>query len=390
LIGLNAQDSAIYLAIKSVNDKSKKLDPYLFETSAVAIDSRVSTIDPITYGRTRNFVDGAVTYISPYISRGVISTKQVLTKLLEQGHAPKQIEKFIQELTWRDYWQQVWSTKGDAIDVDLKNPQTEVTNQGIPEAITMGQTGIEAIDKAIETFYRTGYLHNHVRMYIASIACNVAKSHWNAPAKWMYYHLLDGDWASNALSWQWVAGTNSNKKYYANQDNINKYCHTKQQDTFLDHSYEELPKMAVPSRLSHTIDMKLTTNLPESTPIVIDTTLPSLIYNFYNLDPNWKKGVLANRILLLEPSHFKKYPISEKSIRFMLDLGKNIEGLQVFVGEFQDLMAQYHLEKTYYKEHPTNQHYRGIQEPRDWLFTVEGYYPSFFAFWKKCKKELVW
>ena len=50
----------------------------------------------------------------------------------------------------------------------------------------------------------------------------------------MYYHLLDGDWASNALSWQWVAGSNANKKYYANQDNINKYFNSSQKQTFLD------------------------------------------------------------------------------------------------------------------------------------------------------------
>jgi deoxyribodipyrimidine photo-lyase len=69
-------------------------------------------------------------------------------------------------------------------------------------------------------------------MYIASLACNVAQSQWRIPAKWMYYHLLDADWASNALSWQWVAGTNSNKKYFANQNNINKYCFTKANEYF--------------------------------------------------------------------------------------------------------------------------------------------------------------
>ena len=57
-------------------------------------------------------------------------------------------------------------------------------------------------------------------MYVASIACNIAQSHWIVPAKWMYYYLLDADWASNSLSWQWVAGTNL-KKYFANQQNIN-------------------------------------------------------------------------------------------------------------------------------------------------------------------------
>ena len=71
-------------------------------------------------------------------------------------------------------------------------------------------------------------------MYIASIVCNIAKSHWKLPSKWFYYYLLDGDLASNNLSWQWVCGANSSKKYYANQENINKFCFTKQKNTFLD------------------------------------------------------------------------------------------------------------------------------------------------------------
>jgi deoxyribodipyrimidine photo-lyase len=64
-------------------------------------------IDPILYGKTRNFIDGAVTYLSPYVSRGVISTKFVLENILNRGYHPNGIEKFVQELAWRDYWQQV-------------------------------------------------------------------------------------------------------------------------------------------------------------------------------------------------------------------------------------------------------------------------------------------
>ncbi|MGF1923304.1 MAG: FAD-binding domain-containing protein, partial [Bacteroidia bacterium] len=78
---------------------------------------------------------------------------------------------------------------------------------------------------------------------------NLAKSYWQHPSHWMYYHLLDGDWASNTLSWQWVAGANSNKKYFANQENINKYASTSQQQTVLDYTYEELPELAIPSNL---------------------------------------------------------------------------------------------------------------------------------------------
>jgi deoxyribodipyrimidine photo-lyase len=340
------------------------------------------------YGKTRNFIDGSVTYLSPYISRGVISTQKILAEVLTQNYKTQNIEKFIQELAWRDYWQQVWIAKGDAINSDLKNEQYPISNTQISKAIVNANIGIKAIDTAIASFYETGYLHNHVRMYIASISCNIAQSHWKVPAKWMYYNLLDADWASNALSWQWVAGANSNKKYYANQENINKYCHTHQKNTFLDVSYDAFSTLKIPKVLQQTVSLNLDSPLPKSILTSINKEIPSLLYNFYNLDPEWKKEVIANRILLLEPSHFKDYPISQKTLDFILALSNNIEGIQVFVGEYDELAKLYSLEKIYYKEHPLNHHYQGTEEPRDWMFSVNGYYPSFFAFWKKCKKEL--
>jgi deoxyribodipyrimidine photo-lyase len=72
----------------------------------------------------------------------------------------------------------------------------------------------------------------------------------------------------------------------------------------------------------------------------------------------------------------------------MLGLAENIQGIQVYVGEFTELVRDHDLGTVYYKEHPLNKNYRGIEEPRDWMFDVKGYYPSFFSFWKKCKKEL--
>ena len=359
-----------------------------FTVSYEKILNRISDIQPVKYASSRNYIDGAVTYLSPYISRGVISTKQVLEAVLSCGYKPDQIEKFIQELAWRDYWQQVWIAKGDAIDSDLKKPQERVSNQGISEAVVVAKTGISAIDSAINDFYKTGYLHNHVRMYIAAICCNMGQSHWQYPAKWMYYHLLDGDWASNTLSWQWVAGSNSNKKYVANQENINKYCHTKQNGTFLDVDYSEFATMDVPKELAITINEKYSTPLPKKLPIVVHESIPSYIYNFYNLNPLWDSEIQANRILLLEPSVFEKYPISQKSVDFMLALANNIEDIQVFVGEFHELTTQYNLSDIHFKEHPLNQQYKGTEVPRNWMFEVTGYFPSFFGFWKKCKKQL--
>ena len=363
----------------------------IFPTSYAEILQRVRNIDPLKYGSTRDYINGSITYLSPYISRGIISTKFILSEVLNRGYKPTQIEKFIQELAWRDYWQQIWIAKGDAINNDLKHEQKPVSNMAVSKAIVDANTGIEAIDRGIQEFYKTGYIHNHLRMYIASIACNMRQSHWKVPAQWMYYHLLDADWASNALSWQWVAGANANKKYVANQDNINKYCFTQQKGTFLDVPYEALTSITIPEILKDTPLLKLKTPLPKLESIVIDETLPTCIYNFYNLDPLWKKDISTNRILLLEPSHFNQYPISQKTLDFIITISEeNIPNIQIYVGEFNDLITSHNFGNIYYKEHPLNKYYDGIEEPRDWMFTVQGYCPSFFSFWKKCKKQLTY
>lgn len=359
-----------------------------FSTDYNDILDRIKKIDPIEYGRTRNFVDGAVTYLSPYISRGVISTKQVMNHVLSLGCQPYQVNKLLQELAWRDYWQQIWIEKGDLIDQDFRHDQPEVENHKFSKAILESCTYIKAIDEAISEFYSTGYLHNHIRMYVAALACNAARSHWFLPAQWMYYHLLDGDWASNALSWQWVAGSNSNKKYVANQENINKYCHTNQKDTILDISYEKIGQMDIPELLKDLVSPDLKTSLPEVEELVINNSIPTCVYNNYNLDPLWKKEIESNRVLLLEPSHFEKYPVSKKVIDFIIELSENIQDIQIFVGGFNELANKLDTSMVYYKEHPTANHYTGICDDRDWMFSIKGYYPSFFNFWKKCKKEL--
>jgi len=360
----------------------------MFQTDYTSILNLIDQIKPVSYVKNRNYIDGDVTRLSPYISRGVISTKQIFEAVQQRGCDLKKIEHFIQELAWRDYWQQVWIAKKDAINQAIRQPQVDVQNYEISRSLMDGETEIEAIDNAIQTLYETGYMHNHLRMYSAAIACNIAKSDWLLPAKWMYYHLLDGDWASNALSWQWVAGANSNKKYYANQENINKYCYTHQKGTFLDVAYDQFDALPIPDRLATTVMPTLKTMLPESETLRFDHALPTYIYTSYNLDPNWGTAEKANRILLLEPSQFENYPISEKVMQFILDLSKNIPNIQVYCNEFNELTERYNLKDIHYKEHPLNTHYKGTEHKRNWMFTVEGYHPSFFSFWKKCKREM--
>lgn len=368
---------------------------HLFPTDYDSIVSKIKTIHPEKYSKTRNFLNGDITYLSPYISRGVISTKQVMDTVLKNGFSFLQTEKLIQELTWREYYQRVWQAKKEQIWDDLKQEQPGVMHHEMPTALLNFNTGIQVIDDQISQLYESGYMHNHIRMYLASITCNIGKAHWKIPSKWLYYHLLDGDIASNNCSWQWVAGSFSSKKYYCNQENINKHTHTNQIGTFLDTTYEQIVSIKVPTSLVGTNSIELNTVLPATKIPILDVSKPTLLYNAYNLDPIWRSTENVNRVLILEPSHFKVNPVSENVMHFIIELSKNIPGIQVFVGEVAELVAFYNKSgidinvALISKEHPAFEYYPGIKDQRDWMFPkVTGYYTSFFKFWEKCVQSI--
>jgi deoxyribodipyrimidine photo-lyase len=360
-----------------------------FGTQKSDIDALLLAIDPIAYAKSRNFLDGAVTYLSPYISRGVLTTRRVFEHLKNQNYTWEDVEKLVQELAWRDFFQLVWMRLGDQINQDIKQPQEQVKRTDLPKALRVSGTGIEAIDSGIQTLVESGYMHNHVRMYTASVACNIGHYHWLEPARWMYFHLLDADWASNACSWQWVAGAFSQKKYFANQQNINNYIGIKQINSYLDVSYEEIADVDIPGQLMQGEKAIWTTNLPETDAYFhLNSDLSTLIYNWYNLDFEWHKEINCNRVLLLEPSVFERYPVGDKSIKFMLDLAQNIRGIQLFVGEFEELRRIAGESTFIFKEHPLNQ-YEGLEEPRNFLTPISTKsFNSFFGFWKSIEKQL--
>lgn len=363
-----------------------------FPTTFAAIEERIAAIDPVQYGKTRNFVDGAVTLLSPYISRGVVTLPQLRDIVLARGYQPRHIEKFLQELAWREFFQRVWFTKEEQIFADLKHPQQKVLHHAMPAAIVEANTGIEVIDAQIQQLYTTGYMHNHARMYVAGITCNIAGAYWLQPSRWMYYHLLDGDLGSNTCSWQWVAGSFSSKKYIANQENINRYFHSHQRNTFVDYHYDDIFAQPVPEILNKKLELNLSTPLPAVSTPVIDPTKDVCIYTSYWLNPQWRQGEDVNRILLLEPSHFEKYPVSSKVMAFMMELAQNnIDNLQVFVGNFTELKKKLQpTQKVHFIDHPLHRHFSGFPDPYPWMFPqVKGYYPSFFAFWKKTARYLV-
>ena len=362
----------------------------MFTVKIDEIRRLLERVNPTRYASSRNYKNGSVSRLSPYISRGFLSTKIVYEHIKSTGISWNKAEKYIQELAWRDYWQLVWKNKHNLIFSDLKTPQKDVESYNIPKAIVEGNTKIAAIDEAINEMYQSGYMHYHMRMYVASICCNIAKRHWKDPAKWMYFNLIDGDLASNMLSWQWVAGSNSGKKYLANQSNINKYFSSNQTDTFLDLSYDELSNITMPQSLKEGIYFENKSSLSAYKSDEIESNQKTLIYNYYNLDPEWETDQCVQRVFLIEPSVFDKYPVSKKCLNFALALSKNIPNCKLFVGEFKNLKHKIGNAEIAYKEHPLNKNYQGREVSRDWLSNVEDYHKSFFSFWKKCKKEIVW
>lgn len=358
-----------------------------FPVDMKSIWERVNKIDPIKYSSTRNYKNGAVSYLSPYISRGIISTKQIIEKLKVRGFTDFKYSKFEQELAWREFWQRVWLEKGDLIYNDLKHKQNPIQSFLAPLFLKNNNSGIETIDQEITNLKKEGYMHNHMRMYLSFLVCNAGQFHWKKSADWMYYHLLDGDVASNYLSWQWVAGANSNKKYIANQENINRFFDGKQKNTFLNTDYESIQNIVDGEGIEfETQNLTLTTPLPQSDDF--DNQINTIkIYNYYNLDPEWRTNCDVKPILLLEPSVFKKHPVSLKNMDFILQFNeKNLKG-KVFVGEFEELVKKLQPNQIYYKEHPLNKNYSGTKDEREWMFEDPQKYTSFFSFWKKVKKS---
>jgi deoxyribodipyrimidine photo-lyase len=190
-------------------------------------DIKLSNIDPEAYVASRNFGDGKITRLSPYIHHGILSLNEVRNHALTKCSDPIEIIKFIQELAWRDFWQRVLALHPDWAWNDIEPYKTGFTANdyadSLPGDIASGETGVAALDAFIKELIHTGYIHNHARMYLASYVVHFRRIKWQVGAKWFLRHLLDGDLASNNFSWQWVASTFSNKPYIFNLENIHKY-----------------------------------------------------------------------------------------------------------------------------------------------------------------------
>ena len=209
-----------------------------FEASKAAALNRLNNFvekNLSEYSKLRNFDFGPekrtnISGLSPYITHGVINEKEVIEKSLSKFSFSKN-EKFIQEVLWRTYWKgwlelrpNVWT---DYL-VELNKIREEYKdNQNYKNAID-GKTNIECFNFWVAELKENNYLHNHTRMWFASIWIFTLELPWQLGAEFFMQHLYDGDSASNTLGWRWVAGIQTQGKHYlANEWNIKKFTNNR-------------------------------------------------------------------------------------------------------------------------------------------------------------------
>lgn len=355
------------------------------------LEHYILSIDPKRYEQQRNYLGGS-TRLSEYITRGVISLPRVRELILENNNDAASF-KLLNELTWREYWQQTWRVRGD----EIFSPFREITQKraGLPKNVVEASTGIEVLDAGIRQLYETGYIHNHLRMWIAGLVCNIAQCDWRAGADWMMTHLIDGDYASNHLSWQWCAGAYTGKPYLPQQANINEFSNMVQRGTFLDTSYETLSARTIPDALTELVSLQdipiIPGALPEGiTEISLDDikdTRQVLLYSPWTLDPNWQTDSTATRVLVLEDLFFDG-TFSANVLRSVLKFNDWIPNCKILRTTAADLdrLTGSLIRKNY----PAIRNWPGAVDTVELLYpsVPEKFYQSFSAFFKQAQKSI--
>jgi len=315
--------------------------------------ARLATIDPVAYARSRNHVSGAVTALSPWIRHGVLSLAEVRDAALARVKQPDDAAKLVSELGWRDYWQQVQLAIGDRVHHDLEPPAAAPRRQpleSVPDDVREGRTGLRCIDDFVRRLHDRGWLHNHERMWLASWLVHVRGVRWQAGADWFLEHLLDGDPASNHLSWQWVAGTFSAKPYLFNRENLESYTagiHCRQCPIFgscdVEGSYEDLTtrlfaraSSAAEPRppLRITLPSAPAKPVPETTRPLVWLTLDSAA----DTSPAASRFPGAPRLFVVEDDWLAAEQPSLKRLVFLFECLAEIPGVEVFAGDPREIV----------------------------------------------------
>ena len=276
------------------------------------------------YSKLRNFDFGTdnrsnISCLSPYITHGIINELEVIDKSLKKFSFQKN-EKFIQEVLWRVYWKgwlelrpNVWS---DYL-MELDNLRDEYkSNHSYLRAIE-GKTDIECFNQWIIELKENNYLHNHARMWFASIWIFTLELPWQLGAEFFMKHLYDGDAASNTLGWRWVAGVQTQGKHYlASEWNIKKFTNNRFQNIKLNENAP--PKISGKSFTMIKQEFNNPQNLEEKNLLIFENNLSFEITDFK--ENRFKKiYIISNR------NENRSIKLSEKLVKFKSLLMKDQE-----------------------------------------------------------------
>ena len=176
----------------------------------------------IGYKEQRNFPDRiGSSRLSPHLHFGEISPRQIL-KAIRQHKWPAKAEAdvihFISELGWREFSHHLLfhypHTSNQNLVAKFDNFNWAKPNPKLLAAWQRGKTGVPIVDAGMRELWATGWMHNRVRMIVASFLCKNLRYHWLEGAQWFWDTLLDADLANNTQGWQWTAGTGADAAPY--------------------------------------------------------------------------------------------------------------------------------------------------------------------------------
>ena len=271
------------------------------------------------YSKLRNFDFGHnkrdnVSCLSPYITHGVLNEVEVIKKSLAKSSFSKN-EKFIQEVLWRTYWKgwlelrpSVWS---DYI-ISLNNIREKYREDPNYLKAIEGKTNIECFDEWVKELKKHNYLHNHTRMWFASIWIFTLDLPWQLGAELFLKHLYDGDAASNTLGWRWVAGIQTQGKHYlASEWNIKKFTNNRFQNIKLNENAP--PKMTDKTYSIIKNDFINPEISEDKTLVIFENNL-----SFENSD--FKEFKFDKIILAFNSNEFRNIKLSDNVIKFKSEL----------------------------------------------------------------------
>ena len=319
----------------------------------------------LNYEKVRNYDFGVdnrdnVSNLSMFISHRIITEYQIIHKVLKK-YKLNQVEKYVQEVFWRVYWKG-WLENRPKVWSDFVNDCSSIQpNLGYEKAIN-GNTNINCFNEWVNELEKYNYLHNHTRMWFASIWIFTLKLPWQLGAKFFYEHLFDGDSASNTLSWRWVAGLQTKgKNYLAKSWNIQKFTNNRFHEENLNEfaePIEDFREYKVQENFVEKISSKKNSDL-----IIFENDL--FIKDRYELFNSYK-----NIYLLLLNNKKRQLPLSRKVYNFKKSLCydfaneisnchfidavnesffenlKNIDAIYPFVGENLDFLKKVSMEKS--------------------------------------------